>query len=116
MRKMLLIVTAAAVAAVLVDSLGATADGRRSPALRLVDREPITLTGVRFRGRELVRVEVSADGGAATRRVRSTAAGAFTARFAQTLDRCGGLYAHAVGSRGSRAKLKLPQPLCPPSL
>lgn len=83
--------------------------------MRLADREPLTLRGVRFRTRELVRVRVTADGGTRARRVRTTASGSFVSQFGLTLDRCSGLYAVAVGSRGSRAILKLPEPLCPPS-
>ena len=100
----------------LVGALGAATEARRSPALRLADREPLTLSGVRFHARELVRVKVTADSGTASRRMRATASGSFTSQFDLALDRCSGLYAVAVGSRGSRATLKLPEPLCPPSL
>jgi hypothetical protein len=115
-KKALLLVVAAAAAATLVGALGAATETRRSPALRLADREPLTLRGVRFRTRELVRVEATASTGTEARRARATASGSLRVQFSLALDRCSGLYAVAFGSRGSRAKLKLPQPLCPPSL
>jgi hypothetical protein len=114
-RKALPIAVAAVAAGILAGALGAAPEARRTPALRLADREPLTLRGVHFRTRELVRVRVTADSGTRTRRVRTTATGSFVSQFGVVLDRCSALYAVAVGSRGSRATLKMPQPLCPPS-
>jgi hypothetical protein len=114
-RRALFIAVAAVAGGMLVGALGAASEARRSPALRLADRQPLTLRGVHFRARELVRVQVTADSGTRTRRVRTTASGSFVSQFGPVLDRCSGLYAVAVGSRGSRATLKMPQPLCPPS-
>jgi len=88
---------------------------QRSPALRLVDRQPLVVRGTGFRPSERVRVTVAADGDGATRRLRAGARGGFSANFTpMTLHRCDALFASAVGDSGSRAKLKA-QPQCPPS-
>lgn len=88
---------------------------QRSPALRLVDRQPLVLRGTGFKPSERVSVTVSADGDSATRRLRASVRGVFSASFARmALHPCDGLFASAVGASGSRAKLKA-QPQCPPS-
>jgi hypothetical protein len=93
---------------------GMTAD-QRSPALRVVDRQPLVLRGTGFRPSEQVRLTVSAGEDSATRRLRAGARGAFSTSFARmALHRCDDLFASAVGESGSRAKLKA-QPQCPPS-
>ncbi len=51
------------------------------------------------------------------RKVTASGRGSFTVTFAAgAYDRCAALVARATGARGSRALLKLPQPLCPPPL
>jgi hypothetical protein len=103
-----------AVAAAAFAGVGMTAE-QGSPALRLVDRQPLVLRGTGFKPRERVRVTVSADGDGATRRLRAGARGVFSASFApMALHRCDALFASAVGASGSSAKLKA-QPQCPPS-
>jgi hypothetical protein len=90
----------------------AVTDGRAT--LRLVDSAPLKLRGRGFVARERVRITVSARGRTA-KRVTASAAGAFLAVFRDvSVDRCSGLTVVAVGSQGSRASLKLPQPQCPP--
>jgi hypothetical protein len=88
---------------------------QRSPALRVADRQPLVVRGTGFRPNERVRVTVSADGDSATRRLRASRRGVFSANFAPVaLHPCDGLFASATGASGSRAKLKA-QPQCPPA-
>ena len=110
-----------AVAAALVVSLfaagasdvaGTTA---KRPALRLVDRSPVTLNGQWFRPRERVRVTITSRGLRRGLTVTATARGTFVTEFALSLDPCLGLSARATGSSGSLAVYKLPQRLCPPA-
>ena len=89
---------------------------RAKPALKLVSMQPLTVRGLRFDRTERVLVRVLAPK-RATKRVSATRAGTFVARFTSvSLDRCSALMVVAVGSKGARASLKGPQPVCPPSL
>jgi hypothetical protein len=83
--------------------------------LSLARGAPLVLRGVNFVPAEHVRVTVSAERQLA-KRITADAAGRFVARFRTSFDRCLGLSAVAVGNRGSRARLKTPELLCPPSL
>jgi hypothetical protein len=89
------------------------------PALKLAKASPLTVQGTGFRASERVRVTVVATR-AYVRTTHTTRAGRFTARFADVdaaFDRCGnGLLITARGALGDVARLKLPQPECPPSL
>lgn len=88
--------------------------GNRPPALRIVDQSPLVVRGVRFRPRETVRVAVKIRARGVTKRVRSSSRGSFVTSFSSiVLGRCGTLRIVATGSAGSRAELKVPQPLCP---
>ena len=96
-------------------TVGVEGEAKRVPALRLLERQPLVLRGKSFLPRELVRVTVTADGQRSVRRIRASTTGVFTASFISVvLDRCGGVLAVAAGARGSQARLKLPQPACPP--
>jgi hypothetical protein len=96
--------------------VGAGSEAKRVPALRLLDRQPLTLRGKSFLPRELVRVTVTTDGKSTVKRIRATATGTFTANFvAVELDRCSGALVVASGLRGSQARLKVAQPACPPA-
>jgi hypothetical protein len=113
-----LVATALLVAVIAIAAAGAgTTAEQRSPALQVADRQPLVVQGVRFKSRERVRVTVSAEDERATRRVRASTRGAFSASFTpMTLDRCSDLLASAIGSAGSRAALRLKaQPQCPPA-
>lgn len=107
------------VVAALVSLLPAAAGAESiagKPALRLVSASPLTIRGLRFVAKERVRVMVL-EAGSATRRVSADVQGTFVASFQETsADRCSALSVLAVGSRGSRAALKRPGPLCPPRL
>lgn len=116
MRNVAIVVAALAVAL-----LGSTAGtGTSSPSgratLKLVRGAPLELRGVHFIPGERVRVRVVAEG-SKTRRVTANGSGGFVVQFPTvTYDRCSGLLALAIGSRGSRAGLKRPPLLCPPRL
>lgn len=108
--------------AVALALLGLAAGGReRSEArgaatLKLARGAPLTLRGERFVPGEHVRVTVKSERTAA-KRVTASSSGVFVVRFrGVAYDRCHGLVAVAVGSRGSRATLKRPELLCPPRL
>lgn len=83
--------------------------------LRIVDSYPLTVTGTGFKLHERVKIVYQASSDTWTRWRTATAAGAFTARFAGVMfDACQARRLYAVGSRGSRAVLKLPPPACQP--
>ncbi len=108
-RSPLLAAIAIAVAA--TPALGAP---NARPALRLLDRAPVTVTGRGFEPQETVRVRLAADGRSWTRRAVASATGTFRARFTISLGRCESLSLQAFGSAGSRARLFVtsPQPDC----
>jgi hypothetical protein len=110
--------TIVVVAAVVVGlAAGASAARSDRPTLRLADRDPVTLVGSRFVSRERVRVTVTVGDERAEKRVVASRRGTFSVSFpALALDRCNSLFGRAVGSEGSRAAAKLPQPQCPPPL
>ena len=72
---------------------------------------PLTIHGIRFKPRESVTLTL--DGGRrGTKRVLTTRAGTFTARFEVKLLPCRTVTIRAVGSMGSRAVRQLPRPNC----
>jgi hypothetical protein len=111
----------AAVALALAAALGGGATAARLDAagrtarLHLADAAPVKVRGAGFAARERVRLTVRSGEVRKTKVVLATTAGRFQVTFpGLVLDRCSGFFASAVGSRGSRTGLKLPQPLCPP--
>ena len=89
--------------------------GRTPATLRIADQSPLVVKGAHFRANERVRVTASRTM-SVTRVVSANGAGRFTVQFAQlSSDRCSGLLVRAVGSRGTMATAKLPQPYCPPA-
>jgi hypothetical protein len=96
--------------------LGSTAIGgesRKKATLRLSSDAPLTLRGANFLPSERVRVTVSGGELRRTKQVTATRSGVFVVRFDAAYDRCSGYIARAVGTRGSRASVKLPLPACP---
>ncbi|HEV3478790.1 MAG TPA: hypothetical protein VG144_05005 [Gaiellaceae bacterium] len=94
---------------------GASAEGSGRPTLKLTRTEPISVQGLRFLARERVHVKVTVGEERTAKRVVANRRGTFTLSFPSLdYDRCTSLFARAVGSGGSRAVLKLPQPQCPP--
>jgi len=84
------------------------------PALRLLDRTPVTVTGREFAPHETVRVRLAAQGRTWTRRAVASATGTFRTGFTISLARCASFSLQAFGSAGSRARLFVtaPQPDC----
>lgn len=112
---MTVVVAAGALACSLV-AVEVTGAATRAPSLRLLARQPLTVTGKGFGPLERVRLVASWESGKAMRRTRATHAGAFLVRFRSIrLGRCEALRVSAVGSRGSRAVLEPRQPACLPA-
>jgi hypothetical protein len=84
--------------------------------LRIVDIDPLTVSGRAFQGGERVRVRVAAGALRRTRRVSAGGSGGFQLSFGSVEILCGGpVSVVARGSDGSRATLKLPGRRCPPA-
>ena len=109
-RTLVSLALGSAVAAFALPASGGVA----RPALRLVAASPLKVHGTHFRALERVRVRADTQ----VRTVRASRMGAFTATFADlNYDRCADAFVVvATGSRGSVARLKLPQLQCAPSL
>jgi hypothetical protein len=75
------------------------------PALRLLDRTPVIVSGRGFEPQEVVRVRLAVGERVSTRRARTSAAGAFRVRFTVSLGRCKSFSLQAFGSAGNRARL-----------
>jgi hypothetical protein len=70
--------------------------------------------GTHFKASERVRVAVTTHA-TWTRSVRTSPAGSFTAAFPNVKrSRCDVLIVQATGSRGEKAGLKIPPPMCMP--
>jgi hypothetical protein len=108
-----LIVAGVIVAAVAPTGAGAEREAAGKPRLSLARGAPLAIRGVNFAPAERVRVTVSAELRVA-KTVTADGSGRFVARFRVSYDRCLGLSALAVGSRGSRARLRMPEFLCRP--
>lgn len=113
-RTLAFIAFAAAVAGAALNA-GAVAE-RPGESLRLLSLQPLRIQGQHFAAREHVRVDLS---GSARKRVRvvTTGTGSFTVRFHGIVaTRCDVIRVVAIGSSGSRARLKyLPAPACLPA-
>ena len=109
MRAATLLLAALAGALAVGGALGASA----KPGLRITGQRPLSVAGTSFEPRELVRIEAIGSFGTRRIRVRATAAGSFTARFAKvTGDPCTLHRLLAVGADGSRAGLRVPPGAC----
>jgi hypothetical protein len=93
----------------------ATSAAQSKATLRLVQSGTLVVRGAHFLAGERVRVTVVTE---RTLAKRTTAAGngSFAVRFDVLLDRCNAATVTATGNRGSRARVKLPQRMCPPRL
>jgi hypothetical protein len=114
---MIRVLTLAALALVLAP-LGAAAEGSATgnAKVRLVSMKPLKVKGTGFLSREQITVRVTGRGTSIRKKVTATRTGGWVLAFAVPFERCNGLIVRATGSRGSRAGMKLPQPLCPPPL
>lgn len=91
------------VAAVAVASAQAQSTAR--PTLDVVDLRPFVARGTGFLPNERIALLLSS-GRTWNKAVVATASGSFRARFAMSVPRCQGYTVHAIGSRGSRARLQ----------
>jgi hypothetical protein len=102
-------------------ALGAAASGTNQTSagratLKLQGVAPLTLRGAQFVPAERVVVSVRS-GQRRSKRLTANSRGGFVVSFPRvSYDRCDPLFALAVGSRGSRAGLKVPPRGCPPGL
>lgn len=107
------------VAAIVLSVRGGAEDARAADKarLRMVDTDPLTVSGREFRIGERVRVRVAAGEQRRTRRVTAGRSGGFEVSFRSVaLNLCDGpVTVFARGSDGSRATLKLPGFECPPA-
>lgn len=108
MRRLALPLVAAATLASVPAAHGVA--GR--PALRVTQRQPVTVVGAQFRPHEHVRVVVRTRRSYA-RETDASAAGSFRIRFPRVrLGVCTPYSARATGNRGSRAVAKPTLELC----
>lgn len=115
--KVLIAVTAALVLAVPAAAAQVERAGKRSASLKLAAAHPVSLRGSRFLAGERVKVVAHSGDRTRSRTVTAGAGGAFLVRFANMpFDRCQGFLAVAQGARGSVARFKLPELMCPPRL
>ena len=86
--------------------------------LRFMSASPLKVKGTGFVSGERVLVRVvRGKNGLTRKRATASRTGIWVLSFpGVAYERCSGLIVNAVGSQGSRAGLKLPQPLCPPPL
>ena len=85
--------------------------------MRVIDRDPVVVRGLRFLPSERVTVRVAVRGGPrVAKTVRAGAGGGFTTRFASlSLGQCAAFTVSATGARGSRAAYTEPFPACGPA-
>ena len=98
------IVAGCTVAAVLTVAGLAGAQVSARPSLVLVGENPLVLRGNGFKANERVTVFVQA-GETWTRKADASLSGSFALRLPVAVPACGGVSAHAFGTRGSRARL-----------
>ncbi|MDQ2984737.1 MAG: hypothetical protein M3R70_12585 [Actinomycetota bacterium] len=85
------------------------------PTIRIAHRSPLVIRGRHFKAAERVTVKVVTRA-TRVRRTQATPDGSFGASFGDVpADRCSSFRVRAIGSRGSVAFIKLPQPLCAPA-
>ena len=104
--------TAAAVVLALVLAVPAWGAKPRRPSLDLRSTDPVVVTGRGFASGEPVLLTARAGTVGRAVPLEAKRDGTFTARFRLKLGRCTPLTVRAVGTRGSRAILKL-DPGCP---
>jgi hypothetical protein len=105
----------ALVAAIAALALSAPAAGGTAPTLRLVRTSPVVVAGSHFRAGERVTVTLVVTK-RIVRHVTASQTGSFTIGYGGIqLGHCAGFSLSAVGSAGSRAVVKLPQPACMPA-
>jgi hypothetical protein len=93
------------------------ASGQRRAVLKLAAAHPVSLRGSQFLAGEQVTVVAHSAGRTKSRTITAGESGGFLVRFGNLpFDRCNGFLAVARGARGSVARFKLPELMCPPRL
>ena len=94
--------------------LAAHAGAATKPALRLVSRSPVVVSGTGFRAHERLAVAVSVHGQAArSARVVATTAGSFRTTFrGLTAPKCSAVVVIATRASGAKVRLVLAAPGC----
>jgi hypothetical protein len=102
--------------ALLVLVLATPAGATARPGLRVVNKgSGLAIAGRGFKAMERVHVKVATRSVSTSKRVRAGRRGRFTVRFHLPFGGCGpGYVVIARGSLGSRARLELAPPPCPP--
>jgi hypothetical protein len=99
-------------------AVGAAADtgstAQAQARLTLVKGKPLALRGTGFRPHESVRITLLASIKRTVRRAETGANGAFRVGIPPISDGCSLVTAYAVGSKGSRASMRIGGPPCPP--
>ncbi|HET9324263.1 MAG TPA: hypothetical protein VFO03_10310 [Gaiellaceae bacterium] len=110
--------TLAAIVLLVAPVGAAAAQSTSGPAkLRLLSLAPLKVKGTGFKSRERVVVRLMSRSSITRRRITAGRTGAWVLGFSRLdADRCDVLVVSAVGSRGSRAALKLPAFICPPPI
>jgi hypothetical protein len=85
--------------------------------LRVMSSAPLKVKGMGFASGERVLVRIRGKAVITRKRATASRSGVWVLSFpGLAYERCSALIVTAVGNRGSRAGMKLPQPLCPPPL
>ena len=90
--------TLAVVAAALAVAVPAALAAAGGPTVTVVSKSPLQLRGVSFRPGIVVTVTLATEQGRIVRRLRTSAVGRFTARFAVAVDSCNGANAATVST------------------
>lgn len=99
-----------------VGGASSAAGGRASaPALHFASLQPVALIGRSFQPAERIRVRILAGRKLVRRQVTAGSSGRFIVQTSITVDPCIGVFALAVGNKGSRAKATTGLRACPPS-
>jgi hypothetical protein len=86
----------------------------RKAQLSVVKAKPLALRGTGFRPNESVRITLLASVKRSVRRATAGPNGSFKVSFSRGGEGCSLMIAHAVGSQGSRASVRVGRPPCPP--
>jgi hypothetical protein len=110
----LLVLTALAAGALVTLSV-ASGQPEQKAELRLLQTKPLALRGTGFRPGESVRVTLLASIKRTSRRATAGPNGSFKVSFPRgAAEGCSLQIAHAVGSEGSRASVRVGRAPCPP--
>lgn len=108
------VVVLALVALVAGSASAADSVADRKAKLAVVSGKPLALGGTGFLPNERVRITLLASIKRTVRRAAAGPTGSFKVSIPPAADGCSLMIAHAVGSQGSRASVRIGGPPCPP--